>query len=494
MSAFPLLLLLPAALASGLDAPLTAPLGSGTTSSDAAATVFAPAMLTDLDAPEVLIGGALIGGVASFARERLGRYPFADGLVLAEPVDPSDLDPSKTGPADPVSATILAATADLHLAGPVWRDRLFLGGSLTVPYAAAIAWPADGAQRWALREAQIYAPHATLALAGTPHPVVRLGASASYVFGLASLAKEQDFASLSLLGEALADPPVNQPNDLGPAAPSTLREQDVLSRPFVYRGGIAHAATFAASVAFRVHPRAWISGAYDHGAPLTFRGEAQLDLDDPFFTDDLASNGLAFPRRVTGEGLLSLHLPPRARLGVRVQVTDAVRLDLLGEAAFWSVNETFDLTIRSPDLVQPELGIGDTAEASIDRRWLDAGHALVRVEGAVGRGAWIVSAGYQSPASPDVTVDASSPDGHRLVGGLGGRLATGKGVVLHLDGRIQAILPRQVTTSTHDLANGRHDLWLAALALHLQAPLKRTAKAADATADARPAPNRRTGW
>ena len=105
--------------------------------------------------------------------------------------------------------------------------------------------------------------------------------------------------------------------------------------------------------------------------------------------------------------------------------------------------------------------------------------------------AWIVSAGYQSPASPEATVDASSPDGHRIVGGLGGRLATGKGVVLHLDGRVQAVLPRHVTTSTHDLANGRHDLWLAALALHLQAPLKRATKADAAESDA---PVGAAGW
>ena len=490
----PMLLLMPAALGSGLDAPLTAPLGSGVTSSDAAATVFAPAMLTDLQAPEVIVGGGLVAGVASFARERLGPYPFADGLVLGAPVDPADLDPSRTGPADPVSATLLAATADLHLGGPVWRDRLFLGGSITVPYAAPIAWPADGAQRWALREAQIYVPHATLAIAGTPHPVVRLGAGASWVVGLASLSKVQDFAGLSLLGDALADPPVNQPNDLGPDAPSTVREQDVLSRPFVYRGGLAHAATFTASLALRVHPRAWVSAAYDHGTPLTFRGEASLDLDDPFFTADLASNGLAFPARVTGTGLLTLHLPQRVRAGLRVQASRAVRLDVLGEAVLWSANQTFDLTIRSPDLEQPDLGIGDTAEASIDRRWLDAGHALLRVEGTTGRGAWIVAAGYQSPASPDATVDASSPDGHRLVGGLGGRLATGRGVVLHLDGRVQWTLPRHVTTSTHDLANGRHDLWLAALALHVQAPLRRTAGRPATTPSPRPASGRAAGW
>lgn len=473
---FPLLLASGAAHASGLDVPGVGPLGSGPTSGDAAATWFNPAMLTELAQPELLFGAGIVAGQISYQRDRRAAYPFADGLVLADPVPEADLDPSKQGLADPVGATPFSPWGNLFIAGPVYRDRLFLGGSLSVPYAAPVSWPADGAQRWALQEAQILVPHATLAIAGTPHPAFRIGASVSYVLGLASLSRTQDFAGLDLLGDALRDPPVNQPNDFGETAPSTVREQDVLARPFLYRNGLAHGVSFSAGLAARPHERVWIAASYEHGARLDFEGSFQLDLDDPFFTDDLASNGLAFPARVEGEGTLGFRLPHRVRAGLGVQLTDRVRLDLLGEGVLWSTVDVFSLELRSPDLAQPELGIPDRASASVARRWVNAAHATVRVSTAVGRGTVIAEVGYQSPASPDATVDASSPDGHRLTGGLGGTVLARERVRVHLDGRIQAIVPRVVTTSDFDLANGRYDLWLASLAIHVQARLDRRSK------------------
>lgn len=463
-----LLLLLPAALAGGLDTPAIAPLGSGVTTGDAAAAWFNPAMLTDLRHPELLVGAGLAVGSLGYARDRRGDYPFADGLVLATPVDPGDLDPSRTGPADPVSALLVSPLGDLHVGGPVYRDRLFLGASVSVPYAAPVRWPADGAQRFALQEAQIFAPHVTLSVAGTPHPALRLGAGVSYVLGLASLARVQDFAGLDLLGDALERPPVNQPNDLGADAPSSLREQDVLARPFVFLDGLAHGVSFSAGLAVRPHPRVWLGASYEHGAPLSFRGRFQLDLDDPFFTDDLASNGLAFAPRVAGDATLAFRLPHRIRAGLGVDLTPTVRLDVLGEGVLWSVVDRFDLVITSPDLAQPDLGIPDTASASVPRRWTNAADASVRVAAQVGKGSVIGQVGWQSPASPDATVDAASPDGHAITLGLGGTVTAKERLTVHLDGRLRVLIPRTVTTSDLDLANGRYDLVVAALMLHLQ--------------------------
>jgi long-chain fatty acid transport protein len=79
-----------------------------------------------------------------------------------------------------------------------------------------------------------------------------------------------------------------------------------------------------------------------------------------------------------------------------------------------------------------------------------------------------VTVGYQSPASPDSTIDVASPDGHRLIGGLGAVYSLSESVALSADVRLQGILPRTVTTSDHDLGNGRYTLFIAAAGGHLR--------------------------
>ena len=76
--------------------------------------------------------------------------------------------------------------------------------------------------------------------------------------------------------------------------------------------------------------------------------------------------------------------------------------------------------------------------------------------------------GYQSSASPDKTVDTASPDGNRLIGGLGGGITLSERVALYADARFQGILPRKVTTSDFDLGNGTYKLFIATIAGHLK--------------------------
>jgi long-chain fatty acid transport protein len=76
--------------------------------------------------------------------------------------------------------------------------------------------------------------------------------------------------------------------------------------------------------------------------------------------------------------------------------------------------------------------------------------------------------GYMSSASPDKTVDTASPDGNRLIGGIGGGFNVTERVALYGDARFQGILPRTVTTSDYDLGNGTYKLFLATIAGHLK--------------------------
>src|SRR5690606_7813994 len=126
------------------------------------------------------------------------------------------------------------------------------------------------------------------------------------------------------LGEALARPPIGQSNSFGPNADPGVRELSTLARPFSFKNGTAHGATF--SLGFTAQPieDLWIAGSYEHSTKMTFRGDFTLDMNDPFFTQDLVSQGLQYPATVQGRATLSFVLPRSARLGVRYGFGDKV--------------------------------------------------------------------------------------------------------------------------------------------------------------------------
>ncbi|MCA9579672.1 MAG: hypothetical protein KC668_29800, partial [Myxococcales bacterium] len=68
--------------------------------------------------------------------------------------------------------------------------------------------------------------------------------------------------------------------------------------------------------------------------------------------------------------------------------------------------------------------------------------------------------GYRQAASPDSTIDAASPDGDRLVGGLGGAYRVSGNVSLLVDLGVQHVLERHVVGSDFDLANGTYNMTL----------------------------------
>lgn len=461
------LLLSAGAMASGLDSPSVGSAQSGPAIADAAAVYWNPARLAGLRAPEAQLGAAAIFGRLGYDRVREGVYPAFDGLVYADP-EPSQLDPSRTGPAETVHSPIAAGTGDLFLAAPVQGTPLGVGGGVYVPYAAPLRFPYDGPQRWALQQVFLAVAQADFGVGVRLHPRVELGATAGYVLGYASLARQQDLAALGLMSDLLGNPPIGQPNDFGPAAPTTVREQEVLSREVRLRHQLSHSATFKVGLHTIPHDRVSLGFVYDFGSPLSFRGPFQLDTDDPFFTDDLAGRGVDFPRRVEGRSQLAFRAPMRLRGAIGVQASDTVRVDLVAEGVLWSSLEAFHLTLTSDDLILPDLGQGDTTSVAIQRRWHDAVHLTARtLIDASPRVTVGVAVGYHSPASPDSTVDVASPDGHRLLGTLSAAFDVGRHqrVTLLPELSIQGILPRTVTTSDFDLANGQYRLWIGSAGL-----------------------------
>jgi long-chain fatty acid transport protein len=288
------------------------------------------------------------------------------------------------------------------------------------------------------------------------------------VLGYADLSRTQDLATVQELGDALARPPINQPNGFGPSADPALRELDTFARPFEFNNGWAHGFTFRGGVMARAGDHVWLSASYEHTTKLDYNGTFELNMDDPFFTQDLVSQGLSYPPLVRGDASLSFTLPRVVRAGIRYTFgrtrsngEPASSVALEGTYTGWSVVKNFDVRIKSPALAQPELGLGSTMQLKLPRGWYDTFGGLVRASHAFTDdfSLW-AGAGAESAAVPDRTIDTASPDGVRIsaFGGLG--LGLTRKARLLLDLTYQHVLERNVKGSDYDLGNGRYRMFL----------------------------------
>ena len=358
--------------ASGFDVPTVGAVTSSPTTADPSAVHFNPAMLSGLDRLTIQSGLMLLGGDVRYTRDRRAAYQYEDGLELLSPVAPGALDPSKTGRAGTVSTQPIAPGGYFFMGGPVIPGRFWLGGGLSAPYAAVLDLPEDGPQRWQVVDATLLVTKVSLAAAVRVHPRVSLGATVSYAGTLLEMYRVQDFAALDAISDALASPPINQDNGLGADAQPDVRELETLSRPTWLRGTLGHSATFQAAVSVRAGRALDLALHYEHGIRVRARGRFTIDMDDPFFTDDLEAQGLDFPARVEGDATVRFTLPGRLTLGVGGPVHPRVRLDGVVSWARWSQLDAFDLALSSSDFEQPALGLGATQRARIVRDFQDA--------------------------------------------------------------------------------------------------------------------------
>ncbi|WP_437529012.1 outer membrane protein transport protein [Sorangium sp. So ce726] len=452
--------------ASGIDAPWVTSGLSGPTTSDAAAVYWNPAELAGVQRPELVLGAGLIVGHATYQRERRGTYQTPDTLQFKLPLDAANVDASKRGSAEEVSTTPIAPTGNAFLAIPALPNRLTVGLGLYVPYAAALSFQ-DGAQRWQLRQAFIVSTSLTAAAGLKLTDQVSLGAGVSYVSGLAELSKVQDFGSLKEFHDGLDY--LKQDNDFGPSTPSELRELDVLARSISIKEALSHGASFHVGLAFNPNKDLRFGLTYQHSAAMRYKGKFAIDMNHPFFTQDLAEQGLRYKPLVEGDVELSFTLPKRLTAGIGYRVNDKLSLDGLLSYVLYSDIEAFVVEASSPDLAQPKLGITDRVTVTLPRRWNDTVWAEIGAKYKLSEALLATaSVGYQSAASPDSTIDVASPDNHRLIGDVGGVLKLSERVSLSGDVRVQGILPRTVTGSDYDLGNGKYTLVLATVGGHLK--------------------------
>ncbi len=460
------------ASASGLDTLGVGTLQSGPTSADPAALAYNPAMLgfLSIQRADVLAGLGIVVGRVGYERERRENYQWSDSLRFKTPLDPADLDASKTAKAEPVSATPVAPLGDIFIAIPLLRDKLVLGAGLYVPYGAPLSFPEQGPHIWQVQAATLLASFISAGASYRVSKHLSLGGGLSYVLGFAELRKTLDFASLDAFHQAFANEPIGQPNDFGPNAPPELRELSALSRPISLTRGISHGISFNVGAAFKPNELWTLGLSYQHGTKMNYDATFVIDMNDPLFTQDLAAQGLQFKPLVKGEASLSFALPKRITFGIARELSPTLRADGFFSVITYSDLDAFTVITHAPDLAQPKVGIGEQMEVRLPRNWrdtVDVGAALRWQAGEK----WLVSVGlgYQSPASPDSTIDLSSPDGHRLLGSLGGAIELNTWLTLYLNGRVQGILPRTVVASTNDLGNGRYTLFIGGVGGHLRA-------------------------
>ncbi len=412
-------------------------------------------------------GGGLILGRIGYTRDYRGQYQYEDNLDFAEPIAPEDIDPTKSGPGQAVATTALGPLVDVFVASPLLADRVVIAGGVYVPYAAILNFPDQGPHRFALQSINLVSLHTTLSAAVKVHDRVSIGAGATYVFSFLELSKVQDFGAVDLLGDALADDPIGQDNDFGSDAPPGVRELDVMGRPISVERAVSHSPSFNVGMGIQATDRLNIGLVYQHGSRLRFRGDFQLNMDDDFFTQDLAAQGLQYPALVRGDADVEIRLPKRITLGVGVDATKRIRIDAWASYVTYQDFDVIDIRLNSPDLAQPELGIGPVADQPLVRNWTGTVHVEVAPRFQLtDRLRLNTLAGYHSPASPDSTIDLASPDGHRIIFGGGVDVGVGKRWSLLADLEGQAIIPRTVTASTYDLGNGRYDIFLAQIGIH----------------------------
>ncbi|MEY4513153.1 MAG: hypothetical protein RLZZ450_5275 [Pseudomonadota bacterium] len=457
------------ARASGLTLPTVGPTNFGVSTTGPLSVHYNPAGLGFAKRLRVVLGGDLLIGSIRYQRVRQATYQTPDSLDFQLPIDPSTVDATKTGRDREVKANPIGLVPSIHVESPLGDLPLAVGFGIDAPYAAIVRWPGAGPQRFQLDDATLAMVFTSFGVAYKPTDWLSFGAGVSYVLGYADLKRTQDLAGVSDLGAALGRPPINQPNGFGQQANPALRELDTFARPFAFQNGWASGVTFRAGAMAEVRKNLWLSASYEHSTRLNFRGSFSLDMNDPFFTQDLASQGLDYPSVVRGKASLSMTLPKVVRVGIRhafgrrVSVDDEPSTSVALEGTFtgWSAVENYDVRLRSDGLVQPQLGLGRTLQLRLPRDWRNTYGLLVRGSHAFTRKLtmWTAVSG-ESSAVPNHTIDAASPDGTRVTasGGLSRQLFGNFRVILDLT--VQKVLNQTITTSDYDLANGTYKMLL----------------------------------
>ncbi len=441
--------------AGGLGTPIVGSPWSSVTEADGAAVHFNPANLARIEGLSLSLSAGLIWANIAYTREYRAAYQYEDSFTFKLPLQPEDIDPNKTGVAASSDSTVLLPLGGGFFTYSPMAD-LTLGLGVYAPFGAALDPDDTGPQRYAVQQALIVGLNVTPSIAYKVTDWFQFGAGISLVLGTVNLRQVVDLAGTDMLATALADPPLNQANDFGAGASPAVRELSVLSRPATLETS-ALGVTFNVGVSFT--PGDFVIGlAYQHSTDLVFSGDAYLDMNHDFFTTDLAFKGLQYPALVKGKAFIELPFPASVKLGVAWSDSDD-EVMVQADYVFWSTIDALRVTLESPDLAQPDIGIGPVTTLALPRDYMNA----IEVEALYGRtiGEDLrvgVRVGYHSPFSPDTTMDLSSIDGHRLTAKLMLDYHATSYLTFNAYVGVQHVLERTVEASRADIGNGTYGL------------------------------------
>lgn len=385
---------------------------------DLSAQWYNPAALDTIGRPTVKLDLWATQQSAWFDREDIpGVNPFAEVESHAAPV---------LEPAGGFSTRL----GGLH---PALKDTTLAIG-LMVPTGSDFAWPADGAQRYAITDSALRQAFVGPSLAQRVTPWLVVGAGLQYTF------LQVDQGLVATLCDA------DTPEDCGSDTPTDDVRLDIEALD-------SFALTWNAGLLVQPHPALKIGASvqpavtYDAVGSTTStlsedNGTVRPYLTSATFTDD--------------DVTLDVTLPWTVRLGVQVQPVPTVRVELAGTWSGWSATEELrvtdvDLTLTGTDdgplqgaalVVTDDValptGFVDTWSVRLGGEWDVVAPLTVRA-GVYG----------ETGATPDAMANPGVVDGDKGGAGLGATVRVGDHFFVDAAGTYAGWLDRSVTTSTY---------------------------------------------
>jgi long-chain fatty acid transport protein len=382
---------------------------------DVSAQWYNPAALTNVHQGTLSLEGWLTQQVAWFDREDIpGVNPFPEVETTADPVfEPSGGYVSPLGGLHPALANTTVA----------------LG--LMVPTGSDYAWPADGAQRYALVSSAIRQAYVGPSVAHAFTPWLAVGASLQYTF-----LKLDETLTATLCeegGESCgSDSPIDDVRlDVSATDPGKL--------------------TWNAGVLLQPHPRVKIGASVQPGVDFEARGATTSTLNP--------DNGL-FDGVLTGDTFTDddvtvvVSLPWTVRAGVEVSPVDPVRVELATAWTNWSRTSALRVTDLDLALTTTETGpmqgesIVVSDDVSLATGFVDTWslHLGAEVEA---HPALRVRAGVfgETSATPDSYANPGVADADKLGGSVGLSARIGPHLSIHGSGLYTLFADREVSAS-----------------------------------------------
>lgn len=383
---------------------------------DLSALWYNPAALDNLDRPMAKVDLWATQGWAWFDREDIpGVNPFQPTQSEAPPV----LEPT---------GGFATRLGGLH---PALKDTT-LGIGMMVPTGSDFAWPADGAQRYAVIDSAIRQAYVGPSLAHRFTPWLVVGAGVQYTF------LQVDQSLVATMCNA-ADPEA-----CGSDTPTDDVVLDIAAMdPF--------ALTWNAGVLVTPHPAVRVGLSVQPGVAYDAAGSTTSTLSEDNGTVRPYLTSATF---VDEDVTLRVQLPWTARVGVEVRPHARVRVELAGTWSGWSTTDALRVTdldleltgtsdgplkgasILVTDDVELPTGFVDTWSVRLGGQWQPLDVLTVRA-GVYG----------ETGATPDGMANPGVVDGDKGGAGLGATVHIGPHFFVDAGGLYSAWLDRSVDDS-----------------------------------------------